>query len=975
MGNKNLDNFSELYDYIDYSLVTQRMIGKNFSCFVQNITKSNIIENHYQLDILLGNVLNGQFFIYSHKIQERLGNMDIDTLKGMKINILSFRFNIKQSNLFIEIEDFKPSNIYNDNKISSENEFFFSPSKFVSSYEEVELNNIRLFSIYLEYLGNNYFSDINGKKIKIETNQKLKKFSKYYFSNLYLDTNGIKYIRFSSHCDITDNKLLNLIDDNQIKSGIISKIYLYENKIECIINNENLEVLLNNKLMKTISTGCICKFINFDNQIKDNKKRLKYNDFSTIFYEEKTILRIKFEDLKKKENKYNILEINSQQYTINKEIIEIPINSVDKKNSFVQKIIYKGNKNSNKVEFLLELYKNKINNYKSYLNLLKDGYSYDYLYESKNKDFLPKTQKIMIDNNNELLIDNPDTFGNNYREKFGIINIPKQIEFSNNNNKINNIISNQIKDKQGQNKIRSRKILILIKNNGVKKILNFKLAEKKKNKKPFKMEQSFERELSCFYEQYKDNYKDFYNNKSKITNNYKLLFNEEKSSFAMETILMDLSLFNDSQKSYDSKDMIMENKFNNNLNKGQNIDKSLRKEIEINENEINYRKYFELGFKKYTFNDSEEDYENIKKLGFLYILKYFDYKNSLSDIHFNSLMENYRNIIKSLDNFDYIDRIRVILGFINDKIFDEEKRKYLFEYNLVNLDNKRDIKKNINYFYEAYHKFFKIIEQLEENSAFFTVINQLNSLIFYESFYKTEMYSGTMITINDMKLEIAQYVKRYFFLTTYKGDCYAHYSIYTKMAFYHPLMFLESNTVFIQDKKKLNNSIVAILFLIFHVICGHSKSNIKHFDDTPSQFYDNNYEIIQFKLGEITDSGNIFEYFLTSNLINISNLYYKDDVSPLLSENLYIGNNFEELNAKLSSLGISEKSQKILNKNKPIILNDISNMSIRDIMKILFDLKKECTEKEFNRLLRDNENYKLMMEKLRRRYKLSNYKP
>ena len=50
-------------------------------------------------------------------------------------------------------------------------------------------------------------------------------------------------------------------------------------------------------------------------------------------------------------------------------------------------------------------------------------------------------------------------------------------------------------------------------------------------------------------------------------------------------------------------------------------------------------------------------------------------------------------------------------------------------------------------------------------------------------------------------------------------------------------------------------------------------------------------------------------------------------------------------------------------------------MSIRDIMKILFDLKKECTEKEFNRLLRDNENYKLMMEKLRRRYKLSNYKP
>ena len=174
--------------------------------------------------------------------------------------------------------------------------------------------------------------------------------------------------------------------------------------------------------MKKISLNLLCKFVNF-NKIEENV--YKYNEHSTIFYDDKTILRIEFMDFKEDfKNKYNIIEINSNQYSINKNIVEIPISSEDYNNSFVENIIYKNFNNRNKADFLIELYKGKVNDYTSYINLIEDGYSYEYQYETKYSSLLPKSQKIIIEKN-EVLIDKKVTFGNNYKIKFGIINIPK----------------------------------------------------------------------------------------------------------------------------------------------------------------------------------------------------------------------------------------------------------------------------------------------------------------------------------------------------------------------------------------------------------------------------------------------------------------------------------------------------------------------------------------------------------------------
>ena len=273
-------------------------------------------------------------------------------------------------------------------------------------------------------------------------------------------------------------------------------------------------ILLNNKLMKKISLNQLCKFVNFD---KKEKNKYKYNEFSNIFYDDKTILRIEFMDYKKDKNKYNIIEINSNQYSINNNIIEIPISSKNYNNSFVENIIYKNIYNKNKVDFLIELTKGKVNDYTSYINLIDDGYSLECQYEAKYNSLLPKYQTIII-GNDKVLINRKMTFGNNYKVKFGIINIPKQFGLSNDFNNNNN-------------EIKSEKLLILLNKNNSKKILRFQLKKDFETKQEFRMDKDYEQELSEFYKEFENNYIQFYENKKRIIKKYSKLFKEEKSPF------------------------------------------------------------------------------------------------------------------------------------------------------------------------------------------------------------------------------------------------------------------------------------------------------------------------------------------------------------------------------------------------------------------------------------------------------------
>ena len=91
--------------------------------------------------------------------------------------------------------------------------------------------------MYLEYIGNNIFIDIDGQQIEIKLIKELKKDTKYYFSNLFYEQNKVIYTPLASHYNIDDPKLLNIQKD-KIISGYISEIFFYENKISVLINKK-----------------------------------------------------------------------------------------------------------------------------------------------------------------------------------------------------------------------------------------------------------------------------------------------------------------------------------------------------------------------------------------------------------------------------------------------------------------------------------------------------------------------------------------------------------------------------------------------------------------------------------------------------------------------------------------------------------------------------------------------------------------
>ena len=146
------------------------------------------------------------------------------------------------------------------------------------------------------------------------------------------------------------------------------------------------------------------------------------------------------------------------------------------------------------------------------------------------------------------------------------------------------------------------------------------------------------------------------------------------------------------------------------------------------------------------------------------------------------------------------------------------------------------------------------------------------------------------------------------------------------MVFYHPLTFLNSSSFNIKEDK-IDNAAVAILFLIFHELCGQYKKNMTN-PDVPEQFYDNNYNILRYALGVINDSGNIFEYFLC---FDVYEFYKKRDNTALLFEELYFNKSISNLN-EIYPKNIFQKSFK--------------KIKLQDITKKFFRLKIKCKDED-----------------------------
>ena len=298
---------------------------------------------------------------------------------------------------------------------------------------------------------------------------------------------------------------------------------------------------------------------------------------------------------------------------------------------------------------------------------------------------------------------------------------------------------------------------------------------------------------------------------------------------------------------------------------------------------------------------------------------------------FNNYISNFKSILKSIVNLDYLDRIKVLITFISNYYDNLFITKLVTKNNkiikkrigpiddclvLVNLDDENIIKK-YSYIRNAFEIIYKIVDGLSEECALFKMIQQFNSLILEETLTNSKKHSGSIFNLNDIKLELIQNINRFVFISKKDRKYLDSYSYFRDI----------SNTVTINIRSIMhyfpennNNEIsfknleLVIFLLLLYESLGYKKKNINNEDmDSPKAYYGADFE--ELSLND-SDTGIILEKILFGKPFNPKYLMKNNNPFKLLDENLYLGKNFDNLKNIYSEIEKKFNNKSKIEKNE-----------------------------------------------------------
>jgi hypothetical protein len=107
-------------------------------------------------------------------------------------------------------------------------------------------------------------------------------------------------------------------------------------------------------------------------------------------------------------------------------------------------------------------------------------------------------------------------------------------------------------------------------------------------------------------------------------------------------------------------------------------------------------------------------------------------------------------------NLEYIDRIKILVSFMVKIMRSiDDKKIYYDMFHLVDIDDENSYEK-FPFVKNAFDVFYKILDNLTEDCPFFQAIHQFNSLIYKDLISEKELHSGSILNLNDIKLELVK---------------------------------------------------------------------------------------------------------------------------------------------------------------------------------------------------------------------------
>ena len=547
----------------------------------------------------------------------------------------------------------------------------------------------------------------------------------YLFNGFYYGNDKILYAsNYSSIEVIEENSIIENIDFpkdlDKIKNGEIVNLKGYIKDLNIVgfsvimeefISHEKIKIKIDYDLTKKINPNRECVFTDVK---KESDKNFVLTTISDVYSSDETTVVFKIYDIHDKY--YNRININNSNY------IDIIDEKIDGNNTLQFKLDTKDKNFLFEQKFVLEKIKaindNKGNNvivedsYDFFLEVNKGrinrfpcflkkngGFTYQLHFQSKEENLLPKKVKIKMGDDYFMEIDDFESFDNKLKKRITIINVVKQDFFYTNYK--NKPFRLNIDNEENKNLKIYNIIKVKEKNNIFEKAV---LNEKNDNRV-------------------------FFFNLSGINDNKEYLTIKEEDK--KEISLLFQKILN--------KDYVENNEDKN--------------KIWILLEDKHYIDFLDKGILKYIFHNSKEEYIIMKQLLILF------FYNKMPIYLFKYYIIHFEYIFPFLNKGDYLARIKVLIYFYH--YYDE---KNLIENPIIDIyEENNNYYKNYKPFFNAFELFFNIIDNQREGCPFYQAIHQFNGLIRSELITGLKMYSGSIISLKDIKFELIKRLNRFFF--------------------------------------------------------------------------------------------------------------------------------------------------------------------------------------------------------------------
>ena len=616
--------------------------------------------------------------------------------------------------------------------------------------------------------------------------------------------------------------------------------------------------------------------------LKKKTKRSNFTEDENANKSKKTAIKlISLNDSKYNLNDYSYIkfsfgdEIKLSELIKNKsQLVKLNIDS--DKIYVVDKIELRNEKGDHRQTFLLPIYIKKCNSCYISLKHKKKGYSFEFIFYSKNKKIIDtyKLGPYKPGQANKQELDIFDKYDLKYRKKINFINVEKKIAndylknlpLNKNSYKIcsrikqNDNILTSVHKLNVDKKIISEKSELKANLNDIKKIYNF-FNEFKKKKKLESLKKKYkslnnENVFAKFINEY-IYAKKYYSNISEITENDVNILKEYLLKLILQFFFIDFS---------EEKNSIDPNKKNNML-------------TNIIDN----------------FTSLIEDIENFtQNLDNPILYKFRLFRSTLFNVH--SIIIKNSNKLISLET----------ISFYKQKIM-----------SLKNLSDDNPFNKAIKFMKE-------IARNLNEDSCLFDLLLQYNSGISDDldllrrkrKKYKNNntKYELSMITVKELAEHLEKIIPDFIIRYTSDDETYAFYSSLNDLVFFNDKKTFKSYMM--ADYNGNDNLILPIVLLLIHECWGHRKVALSNSKIKKSpirnylineDFEEDEYFIINKSTGKLKgESGYEIEYLITGKKYdNIFSNYLLDcnanNNRNLLNVELWNQPNFEEFQKIMES--------------------------------------------------------------------------